>query len=144
VLKTICESWQWTGLDAESIIATNDFGNVIVRAADNAYWRICPEEPSCKVIAHSPADFESVWKDEEFQRDWQMRRVVEIAAGKFGLFDEVHCYCLNIPAALGGKYDADNLGTITRSELLGFSSDFARQIKDLPDGTTINFTFHGR
>jgi len=44
LLTTIRESWGWTGLAPAAVTATNPFGNVIVRATDRAYWRICPEE----------------------------------------------------------------------------------------------------
>jgi hypothetical protein len=30
-------------------VLTNDFGNLIVRAADGAFWRICPERLSDRV-----------------------------------------------------------------------------------------------
>jgi hypothetical protein len=40
---------------------------------------------------------------------------------------------------LGGAYDSDNLGTLTLKELIAFSGDVAKQIKDLPDGAQVNF-----
>lgn len=53
MLDVIRNSWGWTGLEPSAIVATNDFGNVIVRHADGSFWRICPEELSCKSIARS-------------------------------------------------------------------------------------------
>ena len=40
---------------------------------------------------------------------------------------------------LGGAYDTANFAMITRRELLAFSGDVAKQVKDLPDGASVKF-----
>jgi hypothetical protein len=139
VLTTIREAWGWTGLDPDGVTAINGFGNVIVRATDGGYWHICPEELSCAIVARDDAAFEALWGSEEFQMDWQMTRLVEFARAALGAVSEDRCYCLKMPAVLGGAYDAANFGTITRRELLAFTGDVAKQIKDVPDGASIKF-----
>jgi hypothetical protein len=139
LLTTIRESWGWTGLDPTAVTATNAFGNVIVRATDGAYWRICPEELSCKTVARDDVEFDALWANEDFQVDWQMTRLVKVAQATFGPVDEERCYCLKLPAVLGGAYDAANFGMITRRELLAFAGYVAEQIKDVPDGARIMF-----
>jgi hypothetical protein len=141
VLNTIRESWGWTGLDPAEVVVVNEFGNIIVRAHEGAFWRICPEQLSCEVIAKCAEDYESIWLDGEFQRDWQMARLVQVATHALGPLDAEHCYCLKIPAVLGGEYDLANFGTISRRELIAFSGDVAQQIKDLPDGTPFTVKF---
>jgi hypothetical protein len=142
VLTTIRNAWRWTGLDPSRIEAVNPFGNVIVRAVDGAFWRICPEALSCEVVARSAGEYAALWADGDFQVDWQMERLVHLARSKFGPPADGRCYCLKVPALLGGAYDADNLGVIDLEELIAFVGDIAEQIKDLPDGTqvTINLT----
>jgi len=120
-------------------MATNAFGNLIVRAIDGAYWRICPEELSCEVVACDAAALDVPWANEDFQIDWQMMQLVNAAQVALGPVDEQRCYCLKQPAVLGGKYDAANFGTITRRELIAFTGDVAEQIKDVPDGASIKF-----
>lgn len=139
VLNTIRESWRWTGLEPAAVVASNAFGNVIVRAEDGAYWRICPEELSCEVIARDDAEFQALWADDDFQLDWQMTRLVEIAQETLGPVPQERCYCLKLNAMLGGKYDAANFGTISRTELLAFTGHVAEQIKDVPDGGQVKF-----
>jgi len=141
VLNAIQQSWGWTGLEPAAVTATNEFGNLIVRATDGAHWHICPEALSCKVVAFGTDDFEAIWADFSFQRDWQMRRLVDAAAAKLGpLTTEDRCYCLKLAAVLGGKYDASNFGTISRAELIAFSGDLAKKIKYLPDGKEVRIT----
>ena len=100
------------------IVAQNKFCNVIVRAADGAFWRLCPEDLSCQVVARDDAEFQRLWNSDEFQFDWQMTRLAQIAEARLGPVGDDRCYCLKIPAPLGGAYDESNFGTISRQELL--------------------------
>jgi hypothetical protein len=137
MLDTIRKAWGWIGLDPAEVVATNAFGNVIVRAADGAYWRICPEEWSCEQVARNEDGYKALIRDEEFRTDWEMAPLVELARQKVGPLSEGRCYCLQLPAVIGGSYEAENLGTISLDELLAFSGDMAEQIKDVPDGGQI-------
>ena len=57
------------------------------------------------------------------------------ALAAFGPVPEGRCYCLKIPAVLGGKYEISNMATISLNELISFAGDVAQQIEGLPDGT---------
>lgn len=140
MIDTIRTAWSWIGLDAEEIVTSNTFGNVIVRATDGAYWRICPEELSCVPIARSQSEYERLLADEEFVSDWEMANLVELAREELGPLSPGRCYCLKMPAVLGGQYDVSNLGTNSRIEVLAFSGDIAQQIKDVPDGGKVEIS----
>jgi len=90
-------------------------------------------------VARDDVEFDALWANETSQVDWRMTRLVEIAQATLGPVDADSCYCLKMPAALGGAYDAVNVGTITRRELLAFTGDVAEQLKDVPDGANIKF-----
>lgn len=141
IIDTVSAAWGWTGLKPKDVIAQNHFGNIIVEAQDGKYWRICPEELSCEVVAESVAEFEDLWSSDDFQSDWRMENLVAIASDLFGPTTEERVYCLKVPGSLGGEYGRDNLGTISLEELLSFSGDAGNQIKDLPDGASIEFKF---
>jgi hypothetical protein len=137
MLDVIHKAWGWIGLEPAEVIAANAFGNVIVRATDETYWRICPEELSCKQVAHNAEELAALTREAGFQADWAMLRLVRLARQKFGPLPEDRCYCLKVPAVIGGKYEVANIGAITLSELISFSGDLAAQIKDVPDGGQI-------
>ena len=143
MISIIRDAWSWAGLDPAEIVGTNAFGNYLVRATDGAYWRICPEDLSCEKIAADESAYFSVLDDDEFITDWDMQPLVEIAVQKFGSQPADRCFCLKLPGVLGGEYAADNIGTISREELLSFAGDVARQIKDLPDGAKVEFKIVG-
>ena len=137
LIRVIREAWSWIGIDPDEVVAENDFGNLIVRSTDGRYWRICPEELSCDVIAESRPHLDAINETRDFRRDWWMKSMVDEAVGLLGPLGEGRKYCLKMPAVLGGAYEASNLGTVPLDELISFSGDMARQIKDLPDGAQI-------
>lgn len=137
LIDIIRSAWGFTGLDPKSVRAINAFGNVIVEAADGAYWRICPEELSCERIAESAAELTRLRSGADFQEEWRMQHLAERATEMLGTPGEGRCFCLKRPAILGGAYDESNLGTIDISELLSSSGNIALQIEDLPDGSTV-------
>jgi hypothetical protein len=142
MLKLIKEAWGWIGFsDPEEVMAQNEFGNVIFRDSEKRFWRICPEELSCETVAGSQLEYAQLWEKEDFLRDWQMGPLVEVALAKYGAQPEGRCFCLKMPAMFGGTYEVDNFGTITILELISFTGDAAKQIKDLPARTKIRFRF---
>jgi hypothetical protein len=137
MLDVIRKAWGWIGLEPVEVVATNAFGNVIVKAAGGAYWRICPEEWSCEQVARHADEFASLAGTEEFRTDWEMASLVELARRALGPLTTGRCYCLKRPAVIGGGYEESNLGTISVDELIAFSGNMAEQIKDLPDGAQV-------
>ena len=137
MVELIREAWSWIGLDPAEVMSTNMFGNVIVRAADGAFWRICPEEWSCEQVARNADEFAILSSTQNFKTDWEMAGLVELAKQKLGPLSDGYCYCLKVPAVIGGLYEATNLGTVSLNELISFAGDMAEQIKDARDGGKI-------
>jgi hypothetical protein len=136
-ISHIAAAWSWIGLHPHAIVAENDFGNVIVEDTQGRYWRIRPEELSCIVVSRTRADWDQLYRSPVFQEDWAMLPLVSEATARLGPLGPGRKYCLKIPAVLGSKYGGENLGTIDFSELIGVSGDMAKQIADVPDGSSI-------
>ena len=137
----IKDSWGWTGIVPADIVAMNSFGNLLIRDSAGRIWRLCPEDLYCRVIAEGESELASLLKDSEFAEDWEMRPLVRMAHEKLGPLQSGRRYCLKLPAPVGGTYSEDNLATLPLDELVGFAGYVAQQIKDLPDGAQIRFTF---
>ena len=129
--------WGWSGLNAVQIVGRNEFGNILAGDKTGAYWRICPEELTCEVVARSPEEFARLLKKQEFQSDWQMHDLVKQARKKLGNLKDEWVYYLVIPSVFGGEYDASNMQTVPFEELIGLSGDWARSVAGLPDGTRV-------
>lgn len=132
-------AWGWTGLDAVEVLDENEFGNLVIQAADGRYWRLRPEELSCTVIADDRKALDMLATDQDFLRDWYMSALVDMAYIRLGVLPEGRKYCLKVPAVLGGEYEPDNLGMNSLSEIIRFSGRIAYEMRDLPDGAQIRF-----
>ncbi|WP_111684603.1 T6SS immunity protein Tdi1 domain-containing protein [Winogradskyella tangerina] len=141
MITEINKAWNWKGFNATEIIRTNDFGNVIFKTDKNEYWRICPEEVTCKMIAENQVEFDKLLNDSEFIEDWKMTNIINTAKSVVGELKLNEKYCLKMPALIGGQYDKSNYGKVPFAELISFSGDLAKQIENLKDGQKIKFVF---
>lgn len=140
LIAIIEEAWRWTGIQPDQIVGENDFGNLMIKDVTGSYWRLCPEDLYCKVIAGSRAELDQLSHDQEFLQDWYMTDLVQQARERLGTLSPGLKYCLKIPGTLGGEYGGDNLGTISLGELISASGHIAQQIKDLPDGAQVRLS----
>ena len=141
ILKDIQDSWGWIGLNPVEVVTENDFGNLILKDGQDAFWRICPEELECEIIAKSIEEYNELIKDEEFVQDWFMQALVNKAKKALGDLSEGQKYCLKTPIPFGGDYKISNVKTAPLIDLVRASGDMAKQIKDLPDGAKVKLNW---
>lgn len=137
VTEKINTSWGWTGIEAVEVVRENDFGNLLIRDSSSRFWRLCPEELECELVAANKQQFDELLSDKEFLIDWHMTALVEVAKKTLGELGEGRKYYLVIPGSLGGEYDISNIKTIPLDELISLSGSLAHQIKDLPPGAKV-------
>ena len=135
-IQEIKNAWSWIGIEPISVVGENDFGNLMIEDSAGRYWRLCPEDVYCEVVATTREELDKLSSNQEFLNDWYMESLVDQAKENLGPLDEGYKYHLVIPGALGGAYDISNIAKAPLLELIRFSGDIARQIKDLPDGAT--------
>ena len=135
--ECINEAWGWTGIEPSKVVGENAFGNLMIQDTSGQYWRLCPEDLSCQVVARDRSELDLLSKDQAFLHDWYMTALVEQAEELLGPLSVGRKYCLRIPGPLGGEYGGENLSTLTLNELVLASGHIAEQIKDLPDGARI-------
>lgn len=123
LIASIRDAWGWTGLKPHSVVGENDFGNLIVKDEDGRYWRLCPEDLQCEVVA-----------------DWYMATLVAQAKASLGLLRPGYKYCLKVPGVLGGLYEASNMAIIPLGELIAASGHLAKEIAELPDGFRVRLS----
>jgi hypothetical protein len=137
IIDIIKESWGWSGIQPEEILGTNEFANYLIKDINSIYWRICPEDVYCNVIANTDEDYASLLNDQEFIEDWEMKNLVDYARNKHGSLSKGQSYCLKIPGIFGGDYGGDNIGIASTKELIAFSGEMGLKIKDIPENTPI-------
>jgi hypothetical protein len=131
--EIIQNAWGWMGFIVKEIIEENEFGNVIFKTETGEYWRICPEEVYCKMIAPDIQAYRVAMYDNAFKEDWAMAKFVEMAKEKHGELLSGFKYCLKLPGVFGGEYNIENMGIVEYQTLIEFSGEMAKKIKDIPE-----------
>ena len=139
MIDEIRRFWWWVGIQPVDIICENDFGNLLITDVDGKFWRLCPEELSCEIIAQNRNALDALNQRQEFLCDWYMQPLVEKAATALGPLPVGGKYCMKMPSVLGGEYDQSNFAIVLFSKLIRFSGWLAKKIKDLPGGTEVKF-----
>jgi hypothetical protein len=137
LISEIRDAWGWVGIDPQAIVGENDFGNLIIEDTDGKYWRICPEDVYCRIVANNRDELDKLSQDQDFLADWYMTALVDQAKESVGPLTDGRKYCLVIPGVLGGAYDSSNIKSVPLVELIRLSGDIGQQIRDLPDGAKI-------
>ncbi len=137
LISEIEKAWGWVGIKPSQVVGDNDFGNLIIKDRSGHYWRLCPEDLYCKVVAASRDELDLLSRNQEFLRDWFMSALVEEARSALGSLCPGFKYCLKIPGVLGGEYGGANLASISLIELIRVSGYIAKEIEVLPDGAHI-------
>lgn len=137
LVEEIRQSWSWLGLEPTEVIGENDFGNLMIKDAEGKYWRLCPEDCSCEIVALDRQALDALSTNQEFLHDWNMRPLVELARETCGPLPEGKKYCLKIPAILGGEYGGDNLAMAPLVDIIRLSGDLAKQTNGVPDGAKV-------
>lgn len=137
ILDEVKESWGWVGINPQELVIENEFGNLILRDSDNRFWRLCPEDVYCEVVAESIDGYNSLIKSDEFLEDWFMSAMVQDAKSRLGQLEPGYKFHMVIPGVLGGEYGGSNIKAVPLVEIIRFSGDVGKQIKELPDGAQI-------
>ena len=137
LIREIRESWGWTGIDPVEIVSENEFGNLIIRDTADRFWRLCPEDVYCEVIANDVHTLDALMQEPDFLEDWSMTALVESARRKLGDLTSGRKYHFVIPGLLGGAYDSSNFKIVPLVEIIRFSGDVGYQVRDLPDGAQV-------
>jgi len=139
ILEQVIKAWGWVGIKPVEIVAENEFGNLVIKDADDKFWRLCPEDVYCKIIANSIYEYNKLIQDEEFLNDWNMTVMVDEAIEMLGALEDGYKYYMVIPGVVNGEYGGTNIKTAPFTKIIRFSGELGRQIKKLPDGAEIRF-----
>jgi len=140
LVATIKAAWGWVGIEPVQVVGDNPFGNLIVKDSLGRYWRLCPEDLYCKVIAQDRAELDALSSEQQFLHDWYAVELVQSSKAVLGPLRPGYRYGLKIPGPLGGEYGGSNFASMPLSELVAASGDVARQIAHLPSGARVRLT----
>lgn len=84
LVNAIRDAWGWAGINPAQVLGENSFGNLIIEDEAGLYWRLCPEDLHCKVVANTSAELDALSQSQEFLQDWWMTDLVASAEEQLG------------------------------------------------------------
>ena len=138
-LEDICSSWQWCLADQKSIVFISCVGDIFLIGNDDAINWLDTSIGQITKIADNLEVFEQLLNDYTNVDNWFLATLVEQLISNGKTLNENEVYSFKKMPALGGEYSVDNLEVTDISVHFGLTGDIAKQIKDLPDGTKVNF-----
>jgi hypothetical protein len=134
VLDALRDGWRWTEIDFAEVHAVSPFGHLLFSDADRCFHYLDPELQTIEALGDRHAA-ETHFAREDVREVWEARALVEAARQRLGDCPEGSIYTLKPLALLQGDYAHENLCILPLVELIHFTGETARQLKDLSDGS---------
>jgi hypothetical protein len=138
-LEDICSSWQWCLTDQKSIIFISCVGDMFLVGKDDTVNWLDTSIGQITKVADNLEEFEKLLNDDANVDNWFLATLVEQLINRGKTLKENEVYSFKKLPALGGDYSVDNLEITDISVHFRLTGNIAEQIKDLPDGTKVNF-----
>lgn len=137
-LDDICSSWQWCLTGQKAVALISCAGDLFLIGDDETINWLDTSLGQITKIANNLDQFAHLLEDESNLNNWFLAPMVEslILRGKTLQENEVYSY--KILPSLGGTYSIDNMEVTDMSVHFNITGQLQEQIKDLPDGTSIN------
>lgn len=114
---------------AGDVLLTNDIGEIMLLDCGCG---------SLDTVAASPEEFEARCADPELRDDWFQAHVVETLVQDGEELELGQCYGYTVlPIFKEGSYDASNRYCIDALEFIRFAAYVHSQVKDMPDGSSV-------
>jgi hypothetical protein len=140
-LDDILSCWQWQLKDMQAVLTISLLGDIFLLGNDAAVYWLQTDTGQLTKVADALKQYQQFLTDEEKIDNWFLPLLVEklLTASKALKDNEIYSY--KIPPVLGGDYSVDNIEPTDMSVHFTFSGQICQQIKDLPDGTKVNFKY---
>ena len=134
VLDALRDGWAWTEINFAEVHAVSRMGHLLFSDADGCFHYLDPELRTIEVLGDEQAA-RAYFDKEETRKVWQAIPLVEAARERLGECPEGSVYTLKPLALLEEDYAHENLCILPLKELISWTGDVTRQLKDLPDGS---------
>ena len=137
-MDTLLEEWSWAMPEPLRPVLLTAMGDAFAQGKSGAVYFVDIVEGTITPVADDGASFQSLIADTQFVTDhlFPSRGVQLRSAGKTLVPN--HVYSHKQLLVLGGNDDADNVEVTDVSVHIRIHGQVHRQVKDLPDGASID------
>jgi len=138
IVEAVNEAWDWAGVTATQVIAQSPMGHLVLSDAEDRFFYLDPDGMAVIPLG-SEAEAASHLSSDEAKELWSGGELVAEGLKRFGEPPVGSVFTIKPHAMIEGRYEPENLCVMPLEELIRFTGDVAQQIKDLPDGSQIQF-----
>lgn len=134
------EGWGWLVDETFQPFMNTAAGDVFFESPDGAiHWLDTGVGQLARVANNRDEFLEQLRSDHG--NEWLLTPIVDQLVDSGMLLREGDCYGFKVLPVMGGTYTADNLAPLPAASWFGFSGHIHSQIKDLPEGTSVQLKF---
>ncbi|MCB1088255.1 MAG: DUF1851 domain-containing protein [Verrucomicrobiae bacterium] len=137
--STMLADWDWILPPSFRVWMVNQFADLFIVQDDGSVWMLDTSAGSFSRIADSCEHFAEISGQEDLFSNWFIVDAVDDMVGAGNLLGDGQCFSYKLPPGLGGEYDLQNFIVTDLHVHLSLHGQIFRQIKDLPDGTSLTF-----
>lgn len=137
-MNTLLSDWEWAMPEPLRPVLITAMGDAFAQGESGAVYFIDIVEGTITSVADDGPSFQSLLSNTQFVTDHMFpSRIVQLRdAGK--TLKPNNVYSHKQPLVLGGSDDADNVEVADVAVHVSIHGQIHRQVKDLPDGATID------
>ncbi len=136
-LASLYTAWDWLLPDEFEPVMASTLGDVFFQQGGPEIYWLNTGTAEITLVAGSREEFLELLQAEQAD-EWFMPHLIEAlkSAGKSLRPDECYTYVF-LPIFKEGKYEVGNLNPVPAVEHFRVTGDLHRQLRDIPDGTTV-------
>ncbi|MDN3650083.1 DUF1851 domain-containing protein [Reinekea marina] len=135
----LIEDWQWLVGSALPILITS-VGDAFLQSETGEIFWLITGSAEFEKVADSYEEFQGKLQDNELIHEWFLVPVVAQLKEQGATLEQGKLFGFKQLPVLGGKYEPDNFELTDIEVHFAMSGQMNLQIKDLPDGTKVNFS----
>jgi len=134
----LVEDWQWL-VDSSLPILITSVGDAFLQNENGEIYWLITGSAELQKVANSYEEFQAKLNDNNLIHEWFLVPVVSQLKERGVQLEQGKLYGFKQLPVLGGKYEAENFELTDIEVHFAMSGQMNFKIKDLPDGTKVNF-----
>jgi hypothetical protein len=138
-IEDICSCWKWRLTGQKEVILVSSVGDIFLIGNDGEINWLDTSVGQIKRIADDIQHFNELLNDFSNVDNWLLATLVDKKIKNGIMLKENEVYSFKIFPILGGEYSVENLEPTDISVHFALTGQLHENIKDIPDGTKINY-----
>nr|WP_121273381.1 T6SS immunity protein Tdi1 domain-containing protein [Pedobacter schmidteae] len=138
-IESVLSDWNWILPKQLEVLYITLFGDIFFTDNEGGVNWLDTGSFNLNKVAESLEKFHRLLLDEENVNTWLLPHLCEELITSGQKLEQEQVYSFKLMPALGGEYVVDNIKPTDIYVHFSISGQIGEQIKDIPDGTRINF-----